>query len=58
MSQSLALIFEIGVDRVLMTCSDGNLDSAKITEAHGGVLENKVDFEGTLMRRYWIAKSA
>ena len=58
MTQSLELIYEIGVDRVLMTCIDDNVGSAKIIEAHGGVLENKVDFEGTLMRRYWITKRA
>jgi len=55
MTRSLNLIFEFGVNRVLMTCSDDNIGSAKIIEAHGGVLENKVEFKGVAKRRYWIS---
>ena len=56
MTLSLELIHEIGVDPVLMTCSEDNVGSAKIIEAHGGVLENKIEFKGVLKRRYWISK--
>lgn len=40
--------------RVLVTCDDDNTASARTIEHWGGVLENKVDQEGTLVRRYWI----
>ena len=46
-------------DRVLVTCDDDNIGSAKVIENNGGILENKVinlDDEGVevLTRRYWI----
>ena len=46
-------------DKVLVTCDDDNIGSAKVIENNGGVLENKVvnlDDEGVevLTRRYWI----
>lgn len=40
--------------RVLLTCDDDNIASARTIEQCGGVLENKVDDDGTLERRYWI----
>lgn len=43
------------IDRVLVTCLDNNPASAATIEACGGVLENKVDEDGELLRRYWIA---
>ncbi len=45
---------ERGIPRVLVTCDDENLPSAGTIEACGGELENKVDEEGRLTRRYWI----
>jgi predicted acetyltransferase len=52
----LALIFakQLGLSRVLVTCDDDNLGSAKIIENNGGVLENTIENEGKLKRRYWI----
>ena len=46
-------------DRVLVTCDDDNIGSAKVIENNGGILENKVinhDEYGdeVLTRRYWI----
>lgn len=45
-------------DRVLITCDDDNIRSARVIEANGGMLENKVEnFEfgrTVLTRRYWI----
>jgi len=46
-------------DRVLVTCDDDNIGSAKVIVKNGGILENKVinlDDEGVevLTRRYWI----
>jgi len=47
---------ELGLERVLVTCDDDNLASARIIEKNGGVLMNKVlsDETGELVRRYWI----
>jgi predicted acetyltransferase len=52
--QSLELISELGVTEVLVTCDDDNVGSYKVIESQGGVLENRVEFEGSLKRRYWI----
>ena len=45
-------------DKVLVTCDDDNIGSAKVIENNGGVLENKVihhsEFGEMLIRRYWI----
>jgi len=46
-----------GLQRVLLTCADDNIGSARIIESCGGVLENiepHPDNPSTLMRRYWI----
>jgi len=52
--QSLELLSELGVTEVLVTCDDDNVGSYKVIESQGGVLENRVEFEGSLKRRYWI----
>jgi predicted acetyltransferase len=46
----------LGLRRVLLTCDDDNLGSARVIEKNGGVLENRVisDEKGVLVRRYWI----
>ena len=47
-------------DKILITCDDDNIGSAKIIEANGGILENKVENEDAgekfITRRYWINK--
>ncbi|MEU8620754.1 GNAT family N-acetyltransferase [Streptomyces sp. NPDC048623] len=43
-----------GLDRVLLTCSDGNTPSARTIERNGGVLEDVRETELGLKRRYWI----
>ena len=45
---------EMGIGRALVTCDDGNLASAGTIEACGGELENTVEENGRLTRRYWI----
>lgn len=40
--------------RILITCDDDNIGSAKTIEKYGGVLENVLDVEGNLTRRYWV----
>lgn len=41
---------DLGIDRVLVTCDEDNLGSARTIEANAGVLENVQDGK----RRYWI----
>ncbi len=45
-----------GFERVLVTCDDDNIGSAKIIEKNGGVLSGKGLSEktGKQVRRYWI----
>jgi predicted acetyltransferase len=45
----------IGLDRVLVTCRDDNLASARAIEKNGGVLEDVRATELGRTRRYWIA---
>ena len=40
--------------KVLVTCDDSNLASARVIEKAGGVLEDVRDTELGLTRRYWI----
>jgi predicted acetyltransferase len=46
------------LSRVLITCDDNNIASAKVIEKNGGVLENKVinhlERGSVTTRRYWI----
>jgi predicted acetyltransferase len=44
----------MGLDRVLLTCSDDNIASARTIESHGGVLEDVRETEVGRKRRYWI----
>ena len=52
--QVLARAPALGLDKVLVTCRDGNLASARVIEKAGGVLENVRDTELGRTRRYWI----
>ena len=45
---------ELDIYKVLITCDDENIASFKTIEALGGVLENKIEDEDELVRRYWI----
>jgi predicted acetyltransferase len=47
----------LGLTRVLVTCLEDNLASARIIEANGGKLENVIEDPGGRgpLRRYWIA---
>ena len=54
LSQALSLTKDWGLNRVLLTCYDDNVGSIKVIESHGGILENRVDYEGKVLRRYWI----
>lgn len=53
--QSLVIARAVGVDRVLVTCDDDNVASARIIERCGGVLASVVPTDdGPAKRRYWI----
>lgn len=47
---------ELGLKRVLVTCDDDNIGSAKIIEKNGGILEDKYSNDELEQpkRRYWI----
>lgn len=49
---------EMGLTRVLITCDDENIASARVIEKNGGLLEDVIenDIAGTKVRtrRYWI----
>ncbi len=45
----------LGLPRVLITCDDSNVASARTIEANGGVLEDVRDTVLGRTRRYWIA---
>lgn len=56
LQQALVVARAHGVDRVLVTCRDDNIPSAKVIEVCGGVLEQVVpaSAEDVAFRRYWI----
>jgi predicted acetyltransferase len=45
----------LGLSRVLVTCDDDNVGSARTIEKNGGVLEDVRDTTLGRTRRYWIA---
>jgi predicted acetyltransferase len=56
--QALVIARSVGVDRVLVTCDDDNLASARVIERAGGVLESvatRTEGDRVIpLRRYWI----
>lgn len=50
--QSLARLFDEGIRHALVTCDDDNHASAAVIEHAGGVLRDRVAFEGRPVRRY------
>lgn len=47
---------EIGLQRVLITCDETNIASARVIEKNGGILENRLPSpdRGVPISRYWI----
>jgi predicted acetyltransferase len=56
LKQTLAIALQHGLKRVLITCDEDNVASAKVIEKNGGVFENYYDpMDGTSKKkRYWI----
>jgi predicted acetyltransferase len=54
--QSLAIGRALGLDKVLLTCEEGNAASAALIERCGGILEDIVPGENRAphKRRYWV----
>jgi predicted acetyltransferase len=44
----------LDIDKVMITCDDNNIGSAKTIESCNGILQDRVVFENDLTRRYWI----
>jgi len=45
---------KLGINKVLMTCSKGNIGSAKSITNNGGVFESEVPDGDGIDERYWI----
>jgi len=45
---------KLGLKKLLVTCDDNNVASARIIEKNGGKLDKKFKFDGKLIRHYWI----
>ena len=43
----------LGLERILITCDDDNIASARVMEKNGFEMENIIQHEGILIRRYW-----
>lgn len=54
LEQALLICREMKLKKVLITCDDDNIGSAKTIEKCGGILENKVEDNQKIKRRYWI----
>lgn len=55
--QALIVLRAEGVDRVLVTCGNDNVSSARVIERNGGVFESvvpPVEGDPIATRRYWI----
>ena len=48
---------KLGIEKVLVVCSRDNVGSAKTIMKNGGILENEVETDGSVMQRYWITLS-
>lgn len=45
---------KLGITKVLIVCDKDNIGSRKSILNNGGVLENEIDVDGTIVQRYWI----
>lgn len=47
---------KLGIKNVLMCCDKNNIASARTIIKNGGILENEVTDDDTLVQRYWIKR--
>lgn len=52
--QALLEAQKIGLEKVLITCLDDNVASAKVIENNGGIFERFAERDWKQFRRYWI----
>lgn len=52
--QNLLKCKELGIERVMITCSVDNPASERTILANGGVYEKNVEVDGELIKRFWI----
>ena len=45
---------ELGIDKMLVTCDEGNPASEKVILENGGVYEKTIEVDGSRIKRYWI----
>lgn len=45
---------KLGLQRVMVTCDDGNIGSEKTILNNGGVYEKSVPVDGRMVKRFWI----
>ena len=45
---------ELGIDRVLICCDEGNIASERTILANGGVFERTTEANGKTIKRFWI----
>ncbi len=46
---------ELGINKMLVTCDEGNDASEKTILANGGVYEKTIDVDGDKIKRFWIS---
>lgn len=44
----------LGIEKVLMSCTIDNIGSEKSIVKNGGVLENQIECDGKVYKRFWI----
>ena len=44
----------LGIEKVLMSCTVDNIASEKSIVKNGGVLENQIECDGKIYKRFWI----
>ncbi|MBC7959878.1 MAG: GNAT family N-acetyltransferase [Vallitaleaceae bacterium] len=54
LTQMLKMIKAKGYDKVLITCDEDNVASAKTIEACNGIFSDRIESDGEWTRRYWI----
>ena len=51
---ALPYCLELGIDRVLISCAEGNIGSDRTILANGGVYESTVENNDRRLKRFWI----
>lgn len=54
LSLALKECVKLNIYKVLVTCDDDNIGSAKTIMNNGGVLENEISYNDGVTQRYWI----